>query len=115
MVRLLTNLNIIPNLSQNANTANSNTQNVQQSFVNPTRCSSNRGESFSLRTEKIPSIIQKLERKVGGSATGLTVEEFLYSVRTLTSEHFNGDFSIICKNVPILLSNKALNWYWRYH
>lgn len=71
--------------------------------------------SYSLRVEKITAIIQNWNIKFDGSANGLTVEEFLYRVRSLTVENFNGDLNVICKNLPMLLTGKARDWYWRYH
>lgn len=29
--------------------------------------------------------------------------------------NFNGDFSVVCKNMHILLTGKARDWFWRYH
>lgn len=71
--------------------------------------------NFSMRSEKVSSIIQSWDLKFDGSSSGLTIEEFLYRVRSLTQDHFNGNFSPICKNLNILLSGKARNSYWRYH
>lgn len=65
--------------------------------------------------DKITSIINNWNLKFDGSSTGLSIEEFLYRVNTLTKETFNNDFSIICRNLNILLTGKAREWYWRYH
>lgn len=70
--------------------------------------------TFPLQPDKITTIIQNWHLKFDGSPTGLTVDEFLYRVTTLTEDTFNGDFSLICKNLNILLSGKAREWYWRY-
>lgn len=69
----------------------------------------------SMRPEKATSIIQNWNIKFSGSSSGLTVEEFLYRIKSLTAEHFNNNFDLICKNIPVLLSDKADKWYWRYH
>lgn len=66
-------------------------------------------------TDKITSIIQSWFLKFDGSPTGLNVEEFLYRLKSLTKDNFNSDFSVICKNLHILLSGKARDWFWRYH
>lgn len=68
-----------------------------------------------MHADKITSVIQNWNLKFDGSSTGLHVEEFLYRIRSLTKENFNGDFSLICKNLHILLIGKAREWYWRYH
>lgn len=69
--------------------------------------------SSSLPTDKITSVIQNWGLKFDGSST-IPVEEFLYRVRVLTNENFNGDFDIITKNLHILLSGKAREWFWKY-
>lgn len=68
-----------------------------------------------IRPEKLTAIIQNWNVKFDGSSTGLTVEEFLYRVKSLTQEHFENNFAVICKNLPVLLTGKAREWYWRYH
>lgn len=70
---------------------------------------------FPFSGDKITLVIQNWGLKFDGTFTGLNVEEFLYRLRTLTHEHFSGDFSVICKNLHMLLSGKARDWYWRYH
>lgn len=72
-------------------------------------------ENFAIRSTKITSIIQNWNIKFDGSANGISVDEFLYRVSSLTREHFNNDFNIICKNLHVLLSGRARNWYWGYH
>lgn len=70
--------------------------------------------SIPLQPDKITTIIQNWQLKFDGSPAGLTVDEFLYRVTTLTEDNFNGDFALICRNLNILLSGKAREWYWRY-
>lgn len=65
--------------------------------------------------DKITSIIQNWNLKFDGSSNGLNVEEFLYRLKSLTSDYFNGDYSVICRNLNSLLTGKARDWYWRYH
>ena len=69
----------------------------------------------NLHNDKITSIIQNWGLKFDGTSTGLTVEEFLYRLKTLTNDNFQGDFNIICKNLHMLLTGKARDWFWRYH
>lgn len=119
--RFLRNLNIGPNsyqpCSQNIPN-NFQFHQPYQSYAIPTNSATiqrNGEEPFAMRAEKITSIIQNWNLKFDGSANGLNVEEFLYRVRSLTTENFNGDFNIICKNLHMLLVGKAREWYWRYH
>lgn len=65
--------------------------------------------------DKITSIIHYWNLKFDGSSTGLSIDEFLYSVKTLTRETFNDDFSAVCRNMNTLLTGKAREWYWRCH
>lgn len=65
--------------------------------------------------DKITSIIQNWNLKFDGSSNGLNVDEFLYRLGSLTSDYFNGDYSVICRNLNSLLTGKARDWYWRYH
>lgn len=74
-----------------------------------------REQSSMMRPEKVTSIVQNWNVKFDGSSSGLTVEEFLYRIKSLTEEHFNNNFHLICKNLPVLLTGKAREWYWRYH
>lgn len=68
-----------------------------------------------MRPDKITSIIRDWHIRFDGSSNGISVDEFLYRVRTLTRENLNNDFSQLCKNLPLLLTGKAQDWYWRYH
>lgn len=95
---------------------------LQPPFVNNTNMQINAGnhtpvsqDSFSLRADKITSIIKNWNLRFDGSAQGLSVDEFLYRVRSLTADNFDNDFSFICKNITILLTGKAQAWFWRYH
>ncbi|XP_065368079.1 uncharacterized protein LOC135960632 [Calliphora vicina] len=99
-------------------------QNIYNSFPNSNhfnrqpstmRTPSTNCQVATINTDKITSIIQNWCLKFDGSTTGLTVEEFLYRLTSLTNDNFNGDYTIICKNLHILLSGKARDWFWRYH
>lgn len=72
-------------------------------------------DTQQIRPDKVTSIIRDWHIKFDGSSTGISVDEFLYRVRTLTRENLNNDFSQLCKNLPLLLSGKAQDWFWRYH
>lgn len=71
--------------------------------------------AISYSPEKITSIIQNWGLKFDGSLSGLSVEEFLYRLKSLTNDYFNGNFNVVTKNLHILLTDKARNWFWRYH
>lgn len=95
---------------------NSRPQNSNdETFRFNSRSSSSFDEHFIVRSNKITSMIQNWNLKFDGSCNGITVDEFLYRVRSLTEENFNNDFSLVCKNLHILLTGKARDWYWRYH
>lgn len=72
-------------------------------------------QTSQINSDKATSIIQSWGLKFDGSSGGINVEEFLYRIRSLTEDHFNGDFSVILKNLNTLLVGKAKDWYWRYH
>lgn len=52
--------------------------------------------------------------KYDGELTGPSVQEFLYRVSALTEDCLNGDFPMLCKNLHVLLTGKAREWYWRF-
>lgn len=99
-----------PNINQNFGQLPQNSQ--------PANMSPNTFFSFNatnMHADKITSIIHNWNLKFDGSSNGLSIDEFLYRVKTLTKETFNDDFSIICQNLNTLLIGKAREWYWRYH
>lgn len=85
---------------------------VEQNVSHPLNLSSQFRMPYTV--DKISSIIQGWNLRFEVSPTGLNVEEFLYRVRSLTKDYFDGDLSIICKNLQILLSGRARDWLWRY-
>lgn len=136
VVKILQSLNVVSNNTQthNVNTCNQNVNNQQipntsrNTPLQPTTNTSkhinhfpfslshtHNTNQFNIHADKITSIIQNWNLKFDGSANGLSVDEFLYRIRSLTAENFNNDFSIICRNLHILLSGKARDWYWRFH
>lgn len=128
VTRLLQNLNFIPpqNVTHTQNiqppasqhqTPFRNVNNIPQarSSLRQNFNNSSFDDNFAIRADKITSIIQNWNVKFDGSSNGIGVDEFLYRVRTLTRENFNNDFSLICRNLHILLAGKARDWYWRYH
>ncbi|KAM8701833.1 hypothetical protein ACLKA7_007820 [Drosophila subpalustris] len=68
----------------------------------------------NLSPEKVTQMIQNWGVKFDGAPKGQTVQEFLYRVKSLTEDCLQGDFSIICKNLHVLLVGKARDWYWRF-
>lgn len=74
----------------------------------------NSPSNYGLGTDKIASIIKNWNLQFDGSTQGLDVEEFLYRVKSLTADNFEEDYSVICKNLNILLTGKAREWFWRY-
>lgn len=70
---------------------------------------------ISMNPDKITTIIQSWNVKFDGSSDGLTCEEFLYRIKCLVEETFNGNFDdSVGKNLHVMLTGKAKNWYWRY-
>lgn len=111
------NNNLPPHLSPNHLNQpyyNNNLQNNAQATPPVLNRNSFLSTTSSFNTDKITSIIQNWGLKFDGSST-IHVEEFLYRVRVLTNDNFNGDFNIITKNLHILLSGKARDWFWKYH
>lgn len=137
VTKLLQNLNMLPTPNVNRNIPNdiqllnSNTRDANCSHnseqnrstrINapndnsPVNSQTILNSSYGVvRTDKVTQIIQNWNLKFDGTPTGLNVEEFLYRLRSLTKDYFNDDFSIICRNLHILLNGKARDWYWRYH
>ncbi|KAI8116247.1 hypothetical protein CVS40_11646 [Lucilia cuprina] len=116
--RLLTNLSINPpslvsppptnmpsNFQPNFDLNNHSNSNIPRlnSFV------------FNNNPSKITSVIQSWNIHFSGSPNSLRCEEFLYRIRCLTEDNFNGNFDYICNNLHVLLTGKAKDWYWKYH
>lgn len=101
------------NIGSNANFPNNVRTNVHIPNMSPN--SLYNSQIGNMPTDKITSIIQHWNLKFDGSSTGLNVEEFLYRLTALTRDNFQGDFSVICKHMQLLLTGNALRWFWRYH
>lgn len=134
LTRLLCSLNLLPpavtnSLPENSNLINNNSgnsanPNVNHQILSPLNSihmsngqdgtSSSNSSRNSFTSDKITSILLGWNLKFDGSPNGLNVEEFLYRLKSLTSDTFNGDLTIVCKNMQTLLSGKAKEWYWRY-
>lgn len=135
ITRILQNLNLRPNVSNENHTnpdisqpnhvqqnIRTNSQNNFRDIVqNPIQMTppilnrtSFQSNTSSLPDHKITQIIQSWGLKFDGSPT-IPVEEFLYRLRVLTNENFHGDFNIITKNLHIVLSGKAREWFWKFH
>lgn len=126
--KILTNLNLIPNnsdriptqqnapplLSRQYSNMSQNRQTHSNSNQPPYNHSLFSSNSSNFNTDKVTSIIQNWGLKFDGSPNTIHIEEFLYRLSTLTKDNFNGDFSLVCKNLHILLSGKAGAWLWRY-
>lgn len=124
--KILANLNLSSNYQPNGPIISSNSQqpNTQcpgrsqetPSLVgNPSHVSIHNNTDSNWRPEKITAIVQNWNVKFDGSSSGLTVDEFLYRIKSLTAEQLDNNFKVICKNLPVLLTGKAREWYWRYH
>ncbi|KAM8712458.1 hypothetical protein ACLKA7_012902 [Drosophila subpalustris] len=70
--------------------------------------------AFNLRPDKATQIINSWNVKFDGSVKGPTVQEFLYRVRALTADSLQNDFSLLCKNLHVILVGKVREWYWRF-
>lgn len=143
LLKILGNLNLVPPYGQNcnqphennpgfvsaprqnSNVATSNAYNANpQGLLTSLQASENPQADLlattpsslraSFTTDKISAIIQSWNLKFDGSQNGLHIDEFLYRVQSLTLDTFDGDFSVVCKNLQILLTGKARDWYWRY-
>lgn len=130
--RILANFNILPRAPSQANDLNpsyhtsradnisgegNNIRSAQPQISPHNVATPNRVtvSSMNMQPDKLTTIIQNWHLKFDGSPNGLNVNEFLYRIKTLTEDNFNGDFSVICRNLNILLIGKAGEWYWRYH
>lgn len=119
---ILSNANVAPSFNARPLTIPGNIPSVSERNQPPStgqvlRQNSNNTFSSSyvnMHNDKITSIIQNWGLKFDGSSA-MNVDEFLYRVRALTNDNFNGDFSLICKNLHILLTDTARRWFWRYH
>lgn len=109
VARLLSQLNV--NSAQNNDARHPASS--QQRSLNALNLNS---QTFpNVRPDKTITIIQNWNVKYDGSTDGLTVDEFIYRVSALTQTHLNNDFSLLCKNIHMLLNGRARDWYWRYH
>lgn len=71
--------------------------------------------SNSISSAKSTTIIQNWNTHFDGSSKGLRCEEFIYRIQCLTRENFDGDFEEVERNLHILLTGKARDWFWKYH
>ncbi|XP_073845260.1 uncharacterized protein [Musca autumnalis] len=107
------------NISMHRNSSQNNSRNQNGQPDTSTHSSGERPMSASgnhgIRPDKLTTVIRDWNIRFDGSHNGMSVDEFLYRVKTLTKENLNNDFSQLCKNLPLLLTGKAQDWYWRYH
>lgn len=69
----------------------------------------------SLRPDKVGHIIHNWKIKFSGDAKGMSVENFIYRVKALTTQTLNGNFDLLCDHISQLFDSKASDWFWRYH
>lgn len=87
---------------------NNHSQNVSNSIhfqpqsaaITPT-LNSSFATSSNLSPDKVTNIIQSWNVRFDGSSNGLRCEEFIYRIPCLTSENFNNNFDLVCKNLNI--------------
>jgi len=65
------------------------------------------------RPDKVVHILNGWKIKYSG--VGVSVDNFIYRVETLTKETLEGNFTVLCKNASVLFEGKANEFYWRYH
>lgn len=101
--------------SQQSSNATSRGRPSSNFYSNPQFVPNSFSSAASFSSDKVTSIIQNWGLKFDGTSNGLYVEEFLYRLRSLTNDYFNGDFNFIRPNLHIVLAGKAKNWFWSYH
>ncbi|KAI8126652.1 E3 ubiquitin-protein ligase RNF126-A [Lucilia cuprina] len=96
------------NQSRNfSNRNNSNRQNFSRQ---------NLYQNFEYSTEKISNIMSGWHIKFSGQdEEGLSVDNFIYRVQSLTIQSLRGDFDVLCRHIHLLFSGKAMDWFWRFH
>lgn len=65
--------------------------------------------------ERTSNIIKNWRLKFTGADDGMTIDQFIYRVNTLTSLHLRGRFNVLCEHIHSLYEGKAQQWFWRYH
>lgn len=106
---LVQNLNIQP---QNSSPLLSPPQDIGSSGRSP---NGNFGDGEATANEKMSNIIRNWRVKFSGSAKDMNVDEFVYRINVLTTNHLNGNFAMLSQHAHTLFEGKALQWYWRYH
>lgn len=61
------------------------------------------------------NIIRNWRIKFTGFSKNMSIDDFIYRVNTLTENHLDGNFSLLCRHANALFEDKALKWYWRFH
>lgn len=70
---------------------------------------------LSSRPDKVLHIMSNWRIKFTGSSGGLSVENFIYRIESLTLQTLQGNFDLLCRNASSLFEGKAADWFWRYH
>lgn len=69
----------------------------------------------SIPPEKVSNIILNWRLKFDGSRQGISTEDFLYRVRSMTRQNLYGDHNLLCDHLHLLLGDKASDWFWKFH
>ena len=117
------NVNSNPLLVNNNSPSNSNFHTPQIPIASNLNTNNNNFPDLSIASSnfhtssyqiRVTNILQSWNIKFDGSDTGLSVEEFIYRIKSLTADYLNNDFHLLSKHLHILLNGKARDWYWRY-
>lgn len=82
----------------------------------PFRTSSGTGVGITpISTDKTANLINNWHVTFEGTVGKVSVDDFIYRIRTLTTIHLRGDFNLLCQHAHILFEGKARQWFWRYH
>lgn len=73
------------------------------------------GTGISFRPDRIGHIISNWKVRFSGDVRGMSVDNFIYRVRALTTQTLNGNFDLLCDHISTLFEAKANDWFWRYH
>lgn len=75
----------------------------------------NSTDGTEIANEKISNIIRNWRVKFSGSSKDMNIDEFVYRINVLTTNHLSGNFGLLSQHAHTLFEGKALQWYWRYH
>lgn len=81
----------------------------------PATSNQSASSDLSSRPDKVLHIMSNWRIKFTGNSCGLSVENFIYRIESLTMQTLQGDFDLLCRNASSLFEGKAADWFWRYH